>query len=815
MDRAISKPDFAMISTLRFPLRRLAASPGFTITALLTLALGIGVNTSMFSVLSTLTLRGVPYPEGERIVRVYRTSPQSQAWPHSAANVLDYQAQNQVFENLAATQGINYTFADPGQPASRMRGMAVSANFFAVLGVAPARGRVFTAEEDQPGRDNVGVLNHSTWVNRFGGDPAIVGRDILLNGKAVTVLGVMPAGFEDRQLWGRVEIWRPVAFSPRERDTRFSNYLGIVARLKPGVSLDAAQAAMKVLAAQFAQKYPFMAKEGLRVVPLARTRQGESDRNTTWFVVGLAAFVLLIACANLANLQFARAAGRAREYAIRSALGASRFRLMRDLLAESVLLGLAGGALGLIVAAWSNDLIGRRLIISNVPGVVLPVDFRLIGFALLVSIATGVAFGLLPAWLASRTDVNDALKSGARGSTAGRGQHRLRHALIVTEVALALVLLSGAGFFVRGLQRFGQRELGWQPDGLLTGYVALNLTKYNDDAKRRAFQEALQPRLAALPGVERASIASTLPTWGYGSSSNLVVEGRPPPAPGQAMLASVLNVDSAHFDTLGIRLIEGRNFDASDRPDAPPHVIINETMARTVWPGESPLGKRVGYPGDTPSWREIIGVVKDVSAAANLNVPDTRFVMFRSIAQSPSTYLTLALRTKVPPETLAGEVRRAVAAIDPDQPVHDIATVRHEIGQILSNVRLVGWMLVGFSTLGVALAALGIYGVISGSVVQRTNEIGIRVALGAQLRDILTLVLGQGLRLALLGTALGLAGAFAVARLLRAIMPELRAADAATALGVTALLLSVAAFACWLPARRATKVDPMTALRAE
>jgi putative ABC transport system permease protein len=560
-----------------------------------------------------------------------------------------------------------------------------------------------------------------------------------------------------------------------------------------------------------------MANIGLRLEPLARSAQGSTDRKTTWFVVGLAAFVLLIACANLANLQFARAAARAREYAIRAALGASRFRLMRDLLAESVLLGLVGGALGVLIAAWCNDLLGRRIIVAQTAGIELPLDWRVLGFALLVSIGTGFAFGLLPAWLASRADVNDALKSGGRGATASRTQTRVRHALIVGEVALALVLLSGAAFFTRGLQRFGQRELGWQPDGLLVGYVALNGVKYSDDAKRLAFADALQARLAAIPGVRSATIAGALPTWGFDGSSNYMVEGHPVPAPGQATLATVVNVDTNYFATLGIKLVAGRTFDATDRADAPIRLVINESMARALWPNESPIGKRLGSASrpTEPNWREIIGVVADAGLPTNLNAPDTRFQTYRATAQQPLGYLNAVVRADVPPETLARDLRRAVAALDPDQPIHDIAPVRHEIRQILTNVTLVGWILAAFSVLGVVLAALGIYGVISGSVVQRTNEIGIRVALGAQVRDILALVIGQGLRLALLGTALGLAGAFAIARLLRGIMPQLPAADAVTTIGVTTFLIAVATFACWLPARRATKVDPITALRAE
>ncbi len=805
-----------MISELRSTVRQLQKSPGFTLTALLTLALGIGVNTSMFSVLSTLTLRSVPYPEGDRLVRVYRTSPQSQSWPHSPANFLDYRAQNTLFESVAATRGASYTFSEPGEPAARLRGMEVTADFFTVLGVAPSRGRVFGANEDQPGNNRVAVLSHSAWLNRFNGDTALIGRDIRLNGQPVTVIGIMPPGFEDRQLWGRIELWRPMAWSPSDRETRVANYLGMIARIKADTTLATAQAGADVLAAEFARQHAFMANIGLRLEPLARSAQGETDRKTTWFVVGLAAFVLLIACANLANLQFARAAARARDYAIRSALGASRFRLMRAQLAESLLLGVTGGALGLLVALWTNDLIGRRLIIANQAGIALPLDLRVLGFALLVSVGTGFLFGLLPALYSSQIS-NLRSQINARGTTASRAQQRLRHGLIVAEVALALMLLAGAGFFVRGLQRFGERDLGWNPDHLLVGYVALNGVKYNTDAKRQAFEESLHARISALPGVRHASISGGLPTWGYTGSANYMVEGRPIPTLGQDTLATVVNVDATYFSTLGIRLVAGRTFDASDRADAPGRTVINESMARALFPNESPLGKRLGSASrpTEPNWREIIGVVADVGLPASLGTPDTRFQTYRVTTQQPIGYLNVVLRTDVAPETLAAELRRAVVALDPDQPIHDIATIRHEIRQMLANVTLIGWLLAGFSVLGVALAALGIYGVISGAVTQRTNEIGVRLALGAQLRDILALVLGQGLRLALLGTALGLAGAFIIARVLRSMAPELPPADLVTAAAITAFLLLTATLASWLPARRATRVNPITALRAE
>lgn len=798
-------------------LRRLLASPSFTVIALVTLALGIGVNTSMFSILNTLLLHRTPYPDDARLIRVYRTSPQSQDWPHSPANFLDYQAQNQVFEKMAAFRWAGVSFSEPGQPAERVVGLQVTADYFPILGVQPFLGRVFTAEEDKPGANKVVVLSHGAWVKRFGGDREVLGRTVRLNSEPVTVIGVMPPSFDDVMLWGRVEAWRPMAFSDQQRAQRDNNFLNVIARLKPGVTLAGAQAGMTALAAKFAKDFPVNnAQQSLRLMTLAASTQGDSDRQLLMFIMGLAGFVLLIACANLANLQFARTAGRTREYAIRSALGASRWRLVRDLLAESLLLGLAGGALGLLLAVWCNDALARHIVLGDQMKLTLPIDYSVLSFALIVSVGTGIAFGLLPAWFASRANVGDALKQGGRNTSAGPAQHRLRHALIVAEVALALTLLAGAAFFTRGVQRFADRDPGWNPDGVLTGYVSLPGSKYGDDTKRRAFTEQLHAKLATLPGVTHASVSNSLPTWGYNSSGGIVVEGHPAPAPGQEILSYMVSVSANYFETLGLRFTAGRNFAATDQASAPAVVVINETMARTLWPGENPIGKRLGSPGNTPNWREVIGVVNDVRGIGNpAGRADTPFQMYRPYAQSPFGFINVALRSAGSPELLANELRRAVAALDPDQPVHEIGTIRGEVKRTAHNMATVSWMLGAFSALGVVLAGLGLYGVITGFVIQRTNEIGIRVALGAQIRDILALVLGKGLRLTLLGAALGLAGSYGIARLLATIAPDLPPAESMTTLAITALLLAITTFACWLPARRATKVDPITALRAE
>jgi putative ABC transport system permease protein len=797
-------------------LRRLLASPGFTLTALLTLALGIGLNTSMFSVLNALFLRSLPYAQPDSLLRVYRTAPQGQQLPHSPANFTDLRAQTHSFAQMAAVSGANFSLALPDQPALRLRGQVVTADFFPALGMSPLLGRTFTPEEDSPGKNGVVVLSHTVWQNRFGADPAIVGRSVRLDSESVTVIGVMPREFDDTLLWGPVEAWRPMAWSAETIRNRGGNWLTVIARLKPGVTLAAAQAESATVAAQLAVAYPVTsAQTGVSLMPLLQSAEDPTIRRVTWFTFGLAACVLLIACANLANLQFARHAARAREQAVRAALGASRFRLIRDSLNESLLLAFAGGALGLLVALWSNDALGARIALNGGTSLALPLDLPTFAFAFGAAAFTGIAFGLLPAWLASRADLNDSLRQGSRGAAGGRTQQRIRQALIVGEVALALVLLSGAGFFLRGLERFSGRDVGWRTDRLLTANLTLTGTKYGSADAQRAFHDRLESRLAALPGVERVALAASQPFFSYDWNQRFIVEGRTDPKPGTEPQRSVNVVSLGYFDTLGVKLVAGRTFTAADGvADAPTRTIINETMAQQLWPDESAVGKRIAHPSDR-AWQEIIGVVRDVRFAANINDAKPRLQTYRLHAREPGRSFAVLLRSTTPPEALAETLRKVVAELDPDLPAQDIRPAAQTIERGLANFTTLGRLLAGFAALGLLLAALGIYGVVAGSVVQRTREIGIRLALGAQIRDVLRLVLGQGLALALIGSAFGLLGAFAVARLLTATLPALPPPEWSTTALVTGTLLAVAALACWIPARRATKVDPMTSLRAE
>ena len=808
-----------MVQDLRIGLRMLFKDKGFTIVAALTLALGIGANTAMFSVLNTYLFRALPYPNSDRLVRVFRTSIHSQSWPHSPGNFFAQREKNNVFDKMAAYTFNSPNLAEPGAPAERIRAIVATADFFPALGVQPALGRAFVPDDhvtsERVGAGPVVVLSDRFWMKRFGGDPNILGRTLRLDGQDVKVIGVMPPGVDHPMLWGGVDVWRPLAFNADMQKNRDSNWLRSFARLKPGVNIEQADQAMKALAAAITKETSQNQNESLRLEPLYLTMSGEINRKIMWFTFGLAGFVLLIGCANLANLQLARTAARAREFAVRAALGAGRIRLLRQSLIESLIIALAGGALSLLLAMWSVGFISRRLF-SELPGAKVSLDFMVFGFALLASVLTGLIFGTVPAWLASRADVNQALRENVRGSSAGRTQQRLRSALIVGEVAFALVLLTGAGLFLRGLQRFANLDPGWRVDGLVTAEISLPRTKYTTDAQRRDFYQRLEERLATLPGVERVSLAGSQPVYGFNSSGGFMVEGQNEPAPGQYPEVFQEPVTAGYFDTLGIRLRSGRAFTSADTADHPAVVIINEAMAKRFWPNESPIGKRIGSPNPNQrNWREVVGVVNDVGFPASLGEPYTRLQSFRPLAQMTWDGVNISLRASVSPEAITNALRGAVAELDPTIPAHQIRTARRLVEQSLGSVSLLGSLLGAFAALGLALAAVGIYGVISYSVVQRTGEIGIRMALGARALDVLRLVLSKGARLILLGSLIGFGGAYAVARFLASAIPTLPTRDPVTMAVIAFTLIAVALMACYLPARRATKVDPMIALRHE
>ncbi len=793
-----------LVRDIRYAGRSLRRHPGFTTVAILTLAFGIGVNTSMFTALQSVLMRELPFPEPDRLVQVFRTSPHSQRWPHSPANFLDQRRENDVFEFMAATHSRPFNLAEPGQPPERVRGLQVTSDFFPMLGVPPALGRAFTADEDRPGADTVAMLDHTFWQRRFAGDPGIVGRTLRLDGETVTIIGVMPPTFGDQAAFGHVDVWRPMAFSEELRRNRGGNFLQAFARLKPGVSLVQAQAAMDALAARQARTHPDNNTGiGLRL-SLLRDAMDPRGKLALALTMMLAGFVLLIACANLANLQFARTARRTHELAIRSALGAPRVRLLRQLLMESLLIAVLGGLLGLVLAHWGNAALSHFITHDGKPALTLKLNLLVLGFAFGASMISGLAFGLMPAWLASRTNALAATRSGSRGIGGDRPRRRLQHALIVAEVALTLVLLSGAGLVGRGLHRFAAQDPGWTVDNLTIGTLNLPDGKYGQADAQRTFAEHLAAKLSATPGAEQVALAWSLPVREFNTAGGFDIADRTPPAPGQEPLWFLNAVSPGYFATLDMRLLAGRPFNAADTAGQPGVVIINETMARTWWPDTSPIGLRAGG-------MEIIGVVNDVGFATDPSAPATRFQAYRPLAQEPRNHLAVAIRGSVTAETL----RRAVAELDPDLPVINPGSAADEVGRAMGNLTAVGWLLGAFATLGLLLACLGIYGVIAGFVAHRTAEIGIRVALGAQRRDVLGLVVGRGMRLTLLGIAAGALGALALARAIGGFLPGLGVTDPWTIGLLATLLLAVATLASWLPARRATNVDPIAALRSE
>lgn len=802
---------------LRLAFRSLSKSPGFTAIALLTLAVGIGLNTAMFSLVNTLLFGSAPYPNPSQLVRVFRTSAQSQTLPLSLPDITDLQQQSQTLASLTAFQWWAYSYSEPGQPAEHMLGIVASANLFTTLGVQPMLGRGFTPEEQQPGRDRVVVLSHAFWQRRFGGDPQVVGRSLRVDYENVLVVGVMPASADYPVLWGTIDLWRPLPLLNDWRQERSTRWLNAMARIKPGIAPSQAQAELSGLSAQLAQQYPAAnAGAGHRLIPLVQSITSATERNLSWFALGLSGFVLLIACANLANLQLARTAERGREFAIRAALGASRARLGQQLVVESLLLSVVGGVLGLILALWINDGIGRLLTIGG-GRLVIPLDYAVLGFALLASLGTGVLFGTVPAWIASRADVNAALKQQSRGSTGDRSQQKFRSALIIGEVALALVLLSGASFFIRGLQRYMDRNLGWQTSGLLSGTITLPANRYDTPEQRRTFYRELERRLPDLVGVERAAIGSALPIAAdrvANNTTNVFVEGRPIPPAGQAPLASFTVASPGYFATLQIPLVAGRLFAADLRPDAPRRIVVNEAMARQLWPGENPIGKRISGTADRPQWEEVIGVVRDVGFAAYAGTSEPPMQFYRPLVNEPWGYMTVVLRGTAP-EALAEPLRRVVAALDPDLAVTELRTVRQAIDDRQNTFYLINRLLGIFAFLGLCLSAIGLYGVIARLVVQRLPEFGIRMALGATPGRVLHLVLGQGLRLAVIGMVVGLAGGAALVQVLSSLLPGFPGQDTVGMVVDVLLLLFVAVCACWLPARRATRVNPIDALRAE
>jgi putative ABC transport system permease protein len=807
-----------LLKDIRYAVRGLVKRPGFMVIALITLALGIGANTAIFSVVNAVLLRPLPFRDPELLVIVWEDAafagfPQNTPAP---ANYVDWKNQNQSFSDMAATAEASFNITGDGEP-ERVTAYPVTANFFPVLGVQPLLGRGFLPEEDRPGGNKVVVLSYKLWQTRYGGDRQILNRDIQLNGEKHTVVGVMPASFEF--LDSSVRLWVPLALDQEELANRGGHYLNVVARLKPGVALSQAQADMNAIMRRIATDHPgdtFDGKLGAVVMPMRDQLVGNARSSLVVLLVAVA-FVLLIACANVAGLLLARAVGRRREIALRMALGAGRTRVVRQLLTESLLLSLAAGVLGTFLAYWSFTFLQGLVPAEMALSASLKIDTRILLFTILISIVTGIIFGLVPALQAAGIDLNEALK---QSSTRMTSTGRLRSSMIVFEVALSLVLLIGAGLLIQTLfQIFGQYSV-LEPEKILTMRTVLPREKYKEPQQRNNFYRQVLERVEHLPGVVSAGYTTSVPLMWKGGTSGFYPEGIKAPIPGMAYDANHRVVSADYLKTMNVPLRAGRYFDGGDNEQSMPVVIINETMARQYWPGENALGRRlkIGDP-DEPGkqWKQIVGIVADVrQMGLDEPVKAEMYMPYQQVTDWPwFVPRDLAIRTSGDTSNLVGSVRQIIREVDPDQPVSNVATMAELLGEEASQRRMGMIMLVSFAALALLLASLGIYGVLAYFVTQHTNEIGVRLALGASTRNILFLVLRKGMGLTLLGVIIGVAAALGLTRLMSSLLFGVKAVDPLTFVTVPLLLAGVALLACYLPARRATKVDPLVALRYE
>jgi len=799
---------------LVYALRRLCQTPGFTLVAVATLALGIGANSAIFSVVNAVLLRPLPYDEPDRLVRVWQTWKGKDAGVYSPPNFLDTAAAASSFEGMAAADGGGVTLTDAGAPV-RLEAASVSASFFDVLRVRPALGRAFTAEENDPGRSKVAVLGHSLWRDRLGADPSVVGRSIVLDREPHVVVGVAPQGFAFPE---GTQIWRPLEYDERFRTkSRGAWYLTVIGRLRPGATVASAGHEVAAIAAGLARQHPD-ANEGVgaAVVPLHTSLVGDV-RTALLLLLGAVGLVLLIACVNVANLLLARVAARETEIAIRTALGAGRGRLLRQLLTESVLLGAIGGAAGVALAALSLDTL-LALQPQGVPRLgEVGIDRTVLAFAAALSLATGLLFGVFPSLQMTRRATAQALREGSRGLLGGRG-HRLRGSLVVGQIALAMMLLAGAGLLVRSFARLRAVDPGFRRESALTFRISLPETAYAEDSRRTWFHDELQGRLGALPGVLSVGGVTGLPLSGVQFDISFEVEGRPPLPPAQQPSMETRVATPGYFATMGIPVGRGRGFEAADDGHAPQVVLLSEAAVRRYFPGEDPLGKvlKIGMgrgEGKRRAGGEVVGIVGDVKELGLADeYPPEVYVAY---AQYPTGSMDVVVRTAVSPRSLARSVESVVAGLDPQLPVARLATLDEVVARSISEPRFYVVLLGAFAGTALLLAALGIFGVMSFAVVQRSREIGIRVALGADPREVLRMVLGQALVLAGIGVAAGLLGALALSRAIAGLLFDLSPTDPATLASMAAALALVAVVASYLPARRAMRVDPMVVLRSE
>ncbi|MFY9554981.1 MAG: ABC transporter permease [Blastocatellia bacterium] len=814
-----------ILQDLRYGSRVLAKKPGFTLVAVFTLALGIGANSAIFSVVNGLLLSPLPYRDSDRLAVIWTHSPGAnvdQDWP-SPGQYSAIKSQNTVFEEIAIALGGNVNLTGQSAP-ERVGAVWASSVLFSLLDVTPVFGRVFLAEEDSPGKPPAAILSYGLWQRRFGGDSNVIGQGLTADGDNYTIVGVLPPDFSLNQEMmptvgaaAQAEVFLSLPLSANDLSSQGDENYNVMALLKPGVKIPQAQAELdsivRELERQFPTQYPASRRFSLSVRPLLEQVVGDI-RPALLVLLGAVACVLLIACANVANLLLARAASREKEIAIRTAIGAGRWRLVRQLLTESVLLSVAGGALGLLIAIWGLDGL-RWLDPGNIPRLQnVRIDGRVLGFTFGVAMLTGMLFGLAPALRGSQVDLSETLKEGGR-SLAGSGNHRLRNLLVIAEMALSLVLLIGAGLLIRSFIRVQQVEPGFATQNLLSLRLGVIGTTYAKEPRRASFYQQLWERVRQLPGVESAGGVSALPLSGGIGWGSITIDGYDA-ASGQSSIQADARVATVgYFETMKIPLISGRFFGEQDGKDSMKVAIIDENMARTYWPGRDAVGGRFkrGGTDSTAPWMTVIGVVANVKHyALDLN---SRVAFYMPQRQSGSTYMYVAIRTVGDPLSVAAAVTQEARAMDPNAPVYDVKTMDQRLSESLARRRFAMFALGLFAAVAALLAAVGIYGVMSYTVAQRAREIGIRVALGAQTGDVLRLVVGQGMSLAVIGVGAGLAAAAVITRVMSSLLFGVSATDPATFAAIALLLGSVALLACYVPARRAMKVDPMVALRYE
>ncbi len=799
----------------RFALRTMRRSPGFTAVAVLALALGIGANTAIYSVVDAVLLRSLPYADEDGLVTILHRGDD----PASPANFRDWREQSRAFERMGAAQLWSANLM--GESGSeQIRALQITSDIMPLLGVQPLLGRGFTRDEDVSGNDRSVILGHALWRRRFAGDPGVVGRKLNLSGVPFTVVGVMPESFRFAPFWVTdAEMWVPLAFAPDVVDKRDHNSLRLFARLRPGVSVDAARADIAAVTGRLEREFPGTNRD-VQVVPLKEKVVGPI-RPQLVVLLCTVAFVLFIACANLAHLLLARAAARQREHAVRSALGASRSRLIRQLLTESLLFAVLGGIGGLLLALW-----GVPMLVALQPGDIprleeVGVDGHALLFMAVVSILSGLAVGVAPALQASRVDLSSSLKDGGRGASDGRGKTRLRGLLVVSQVALTLVLLVGAGLMIRTFTALRAIDPGFDAEDVVTMSVSLAGSPHAAPARRADFFEQMVSHVEPLPGVTSASVINHVPLAGDTWSLSYSVAGRPEPAPGDAPQAVYRVALPGYFETMRIPLVRGRDLSARDTSRAPGVVVINERLARTEWPGQDPIGKRIRLQSDG-AWLTVVGVAKDARQASwsapsqsEVYLPFSQSKLYMEQMSESRMYMTLVARTSVDPSAMVPAIQRSIRALDPQATVSEAQTMRHVVDQANARPRFYLVLLAAFAGLALTLAFIGIYGVMSHSVSQRTPEIGIRMALGARRGDVLLLVLRQTLIMTAGGIAIGLAASLALAHLMASLVYGVSPVDPLTLGAVAGLLALVAVAATYIPARRATRVHPMVALRSE